>query len=132
MYRSKLLLLTGLGAALLLGGCASRTHDSDGTPKATNYPVDGYMGTTSVNPNDPLNPGYHHYRDDVRLMRSVIAPISGIQDSIINVNGPNVTVDLKLVKGTSVQESNRIRNEAQHVLSQNMPRYNVTVTTSGR
>lgn len=130
MFRSKPLLLIGLGAALMLGGCSNKTHNSDGTPKAQNYPVDGYMGITSVNPNDPLNPTHHHYRDDVRLMRTVISRIPGIQDSAIQINGPRVNVDLELAAGTSEQDAKRIRDEAYHALSQNMPRYIVTVSTS--
>lgn len=130
MYRSKPLLLIGLGCALLLGGCSTSTHDSDGTPKAKNFPTDGYMGITSVNPNDPMNPGYHHYRDDMRLMNNVIAGIPGIKDSTIRLNGANATVNLVLPGSVSDQEANRIRDEANRALSQNMPRYNVTVTIS--
>jgi hypothetical protein len=132
VYRSKPLLLLALGCALMASGCASSTHNSDGTPKAKNFPADGYMGITSVNPNDPMNPGYHHYRDDARLMRTVIAGIPGVKDSTIRINGANATVNLALDRNASDQEAERIRGEASRALSQNMPRYNVTVTTSRR
>jgi hypothetical protein len=132
VYRSKPLLLLALGCTLMASGCASSTHNSDGTPKAKNFPTDGYMGITSVNPNDPMNPGYHHYRDDARMMRTVIAGIPGITDSTIRINGANATVNLLLDPSISGQEAERIRGEANRVLSQNMPRYNVTVNTSRR
>jgi hypothetical protein len=126
----KPLLLAALGTMLAASGCTSSTHNSDGTPKAQNYPADGYLGITSVNPNDPLNPGYHHIRDDVRMMRQVIAQIPGIQDSAININGPTAHIDLELAKGTSDTEASRIRDQAYHTLSQNMPRYYIKVSTS--
>jgi hypothetical protein len=87
---------------------------------------------TSVSPNDPLNPTYHDYRDDLRLMRSVLAGIPGIQDAAINLNGPVARVDLKLANGLSVADETRIREQAYHALSQNMPRYIVKVATARR
>jgi hypothetical protein len=133
VFRPKPLLLLALGVLLAAGGCStSRYHNSDGTPKAQNYPSDGYMGITSANPNDPLNPTHHHYRDDFRMMRQVIAQLPGVQDSAIHMNGPNARVDLELKKGVSAEEAGRIRDQAYQALSQSMPRYIIEVTTSRR
>jgi hypothetical protein len=133
VFRAKPLLLLTLGAVLAAGGCStSRYHNSDGTLKAQNYPPDGYLGMTSVNPNDPLNPTHHHYRDDFRMMRRVIMELPGVQDSSININGPYARIDLGLKKGVSAEEAGRIRDQAYRSLSQNMPRYVIEVTTSQR
>ncbi|WP_052487864.1 hypothetical protein [Gordoniibacillus kamchatkensis] len=131
MFRSKPLLLLTICSLIAAGGCStSRYHNADGSVKAQNYPTDGYMGLTSANPNDPMNPTHHHYRDDFRMMHQVIARIPGVQDSAINVNGPHARIDLELKKGTSQAEATRIRDQAYHALSQSMPRYIIEVTTS--
>lgn len=131
MFRSKPFFLVALGALLAASGCTtSRYHNTDGSVKAQNYPADGYMGITSANPNDPMNPTHHHYRDDFQLMRQVATQIPGVQNAAIRANGPNARVDLELRPGTAEAEANRIREEAYQVLSQNMPRYVIEVTTS--
>ncbi|MFC0215466.1 hypothetical protein ACFFK0_24030 [Paenibacillus chartarius] len=119
-----------LGAALALSGCGN--HNADGTPKAQNYPADGYMGLTSVSPNNPVNPGYHHTRDDVRMMRQVINGIPEVTNSTITLNGPIANVDLDLKQGTSETDASRIRDLAFHQLEQQMPRYQIRVTTDRR
>jgi hypothetical protein len=121
-------LTVSIGAAL--GACSTRDHNSDGSPKATNYPADGYMGITSVSPNDPTNPTHHHYRDDVALMKAVIGQIRGISDSAILLHGPYAHIKLELEKGLSHADAQRIQSEAYEALSANMPRYVIRVSVS--
>jgi len=70
-----------IGLITLLTGCGMNKEPNS---KAQSYPPDGYLGMTSVNPNQPLNPTYHNYREDTRLMKAVLAQFPGIIDSRIS------------------------------------------------
>jgi hypothetical protein len=95
--------------------------------KAQSYPQDGYLGMTSVNPNDPMNATYHHYQDDTDLMRAVLAQFPAIQDSKITLRGPTAHVKVRMKNGVNAVEAQQIRSAAQRALSTNMPRYQVKV-----
>ena len=72
-----------------LVGCGMWTGNNKKTNdyKTQNYKQDGMLGITSVNPNNPLNPTYHHYEDDTNLMKAVLAQLPGIQKTNIAING---------------------------------------------
>ncbi|NEW07602.1 hypothetical protein GK047_16465 [Paenibacillus sp. SYP-B3998] len=112
-----------------LVGCGANnsraTHDS--SYKAQTYQKDGYLGITSVNPNDPLNPTYHHYEDDTGLMKAVLAQLPGIDKAIISINGPIARVKIKPKPELTDAQVNELRSQVETALDTNMPRYNVKV-----
>jgi hypothetical protein len=110
---------------LCLSACGATNENK---LKTQLYPQDGYMGMTSVNPNNPLNPTYHHYQDDSDLMKAVLAQFPDIQDSKISIRGPVVYVKLQLRSGLDTAKAQEIRSAAQRALSTNMPRYRVVVS----
>jgi len=120
-------------AALLvtasLVGCGSMNSRSnnDQTYKTKSYQNDGYLGLTSVNPNDPLNPTYHHYEDDSNLMKAVLAQLPGIHTANITINGPVARVRIKPKAGLTASQVDELRSQAQMALDTNMPRYNIQV-----
>ncbi|MFD0698791.1 hypothetical protein ACFQZT_32480 [Paenibacillus sp. GCM10027628] len=112
-----------------LAGCGSMNNRAtdDQTYKAKSYQNDGYLGLTSVNPNDPLNPTYHHYDDDTNLMKAVLAQLPGIDTVNITVNGPVARVKVKPKSGLTDAQVDELRSQVQMALNTNMPRYNIRV-----
>ncbi|MBD0381932.1 hypothetical protein [Paenibacillus sedimenti] len=108
------------------GNMNNRTTD-DQTYKAKSYPSDGLLGATSVNPNDPLNPTYHHYEDDSNLMKAVLAQLPGIDTSSITINGPVARVKVKPKPDLTDAQVDELRSQVQMALDTNMPRYDVRV-----
>jgi hypothetical protein len=118
---------TVLSLAVCIAGCGSA---NDSGAKAQNYPQDGYMGITSANPNDPMNPTHHHYRDDTRMMKAVIAQIPGVADSRIFLKGPTAEVKIVVFDEATPEEAENIRSQVQMALNTNMPRYHVNVSVT--
>lgn len=123
------------GAAILIAslvGCGmwsgnnKKTND-DSTYKVQNYKEDGMLGITSVNPNDPLNPTYHHYEDDANLMKAVLAQLPGIEKTNIAINGPSANVKIKPQAALTAAQVEELRSQAQMALETNMPRYKIQV-----
>ncbi|MFC5450428.1 hypothetical protein [Paenibacillus aestuarii] len=121
-------------AALLITagliGCSGNLNNrsnNDQTYKTKGYQNDGYLGLTSVNPNDPLNPTYHHYEDDSNLMKAVLAQLPGIDTANITINGPVARVRIKPKAGLTAAQVDELRSQAQMALDTNMPRYNIQV-----
>ncbi|SEC21860.1 hypothetical protein [Paenibacillus sp. GP183] len=109
----------------LLAGCA---NSNPSNPNVKSYPQDGYMGMTSVNPNNPMNPTYHHYQDDTHLMNAVMAQFPDIQESRIQFKGAIADVRLRFKEGLGPVKEDQLRSAVQMALSTNMPRYSVRVT----
>src|SRR4051794_5869091 len=89
--------LTGVAFLIAsLTGCGMLTGNNKKSDNANynvqNYKQDGLLGITSVNPNNPLNPTYHHYDDDSNLMKAVLAQLPGIEKTNIALNGPSAKV----------------------------------------
>ncbi|MGO4500433.1 hypothetical protein AB4114_31660 [Paenibacillus sp. 2RAB27] len=121
------------GAAILIAslvGCGTgnnkKTNDNS-TYKVQNYKQDGMLGITSVNPNDPMNPTYHHYEDDTNLMKAVLAQLSGIEKTNIAINGPSANVKIKPQAALTAAQVEELRSQAQMALETNMPRYKIQV-----
>lgn len=123
------------GAAVLIAslvGCGmwtgnnKKTND-DSTYKVQNYKQDGMLGITSVNPNNPLNPTYHHYEDDANLMKAVLAQLPGIEKTNIAINGPSANVKIKPQASLTAAQVEELRSQAQMALETNMPRYKIYV-----
>lgn len=98
--------------------------------KTQNYKQDGYLGITNVNPNDPLNPTYHHYEDDSNLMKNVLAQFQDIEKSNIAINGPNARVKIKAKANLTAAQVEDLRSQVQNAFDTNMPRYKTTVKMS--
>ncbi|MDD9270550.1 hypothetical protein ACFPES_26195 [Paenibacillus sp. GCM10023248] len=129
-------MLRWTGAILLtasLAGCAMNAGDknppdnSNAQYKAQQYKKDGYMGLTSVNPNNPLNPTYHHYEDDSNLMKAVLAQFPEIEKSNIAMNGTTVRVKVKPKAYLTPAQVEELRSLVQNALDTNMPRYDIVV-----
>jgi hypothetical protein len=123
------------GAAILIAslvGCGmwtgnnKKTND-DSTYKVQNYRQDGMLGITNVNPNDPMNPTYHHYDDDANLMKAVLAQLPGIEKTNIAINGPSANVKIKPQAALTAAQVEELRSQAQMALETNMPRYKIQV-----
>ncbi|MCD1259965.1 hypothetical protein B5M42_014200 [Paenibacillus athensensis] len=121
---------SGCGAASSGFGAASGSGNSVKAKQA--YPQDGYMGLTSVNPNNPLDPTYHHYRDDTDLMKAVLAQLNGIADSRIVLNGPVASVRITPKPELTPAQVEDLRTQVKLALNTNMPRYTIKVVMNGR
>ena len=112
-----------------LVGCGMWTGNNKNTNdyKTQNYKQDGMLGITSVNPNNPLNPTYHHYEDDTNLMKAVLAQLPGIQKTNIAINGPSANVRIKPQDSLTAAQVEELRSQAQMALETNMPRYKIHV-----
>ncbi|CAN7750520.1 hypothetical protein LJR153_006720 [Paenibacillus sp. LjRoot153] len=123
------------GAAILIAslvGCGMWTGNNketkdDSTYKVQNYKQDGMLGITSVNPNNPMNPTYHHYDDDANLMKAVLAQLPGIEKTNIAINGPSANVKIKPQASLTAAQVEELRSQAQMALETNMPRYKIQV-----
>lgn len=114
---------------LMLGAAACATSStSDGQAKSQSYGRDGLLGTTSSNPNSPMNPGFHNYAVDVKMLKDSIEQIPAVEDSSILLNGPTAYITLQLRDDVDIEESMKIRNLAQANLQKLMPRYEVRVS----
>lgn len=133
MFRGMLRITAAILLTMSLVGCGISSGNKnppqtdDAKYKAQNYKRDGYLGITSVNPNDPLNPTYHHYEDDSNLMKAVLSQFQGIEKSNIAINGPNARVKIKPKSHLTAAQVEELRSLAQNALDTNMPRYKVTV-----
>jgi hypothetical protein len=116
-----------LVTALVGCGSSNSRPTDDNSYKVQTYKQDGYLGLTSVNPNDPLNPTYHHYEDDTNLMKAVLAQLQGIDNASITINGPVARVKIKPRPDLTDTQVEELRSQVKMALSTNMPRYNVKV-----
>ena len=132
MWNGMLRCSTAVILILSLMGCGAYTGNknkqADETKdKPQTYKQDGMLGITSVNPNDPLNPTYHHYEDDTNLMKAVLAQLPGIDKVMITMKGPTAKVKIKPKPELTDTQVDELRSQAQMALNTNMPRYNVIV-----
>jgi hypothetical protein len=116
--------LAGIMLVLAAAGCGT----GSGQTKTQSYGRDGLLGTTSANPNLPINPGYHDYASDVRMLKQSIGQIPGVTDSSIILNGPTAYVTLQLRDDIDIEQSMSIKSAAQANLQNLMPRYDVRVS----
>ncbi len=118
-------MIIGLCILVFVAGCAGNTGDAKDYDRN-----DGYLGLTSTNPNDPMNPGYHSYRADVRLIRGTLREIKGIQDAHVQIDSDNVRIKLNIPNGYSRTEIETIEEEAMDALEFMLPRYDFRVTSN--
>jgi hypothetical protein len=118
--------LCTLAVIISISGCGSSDQSKS---NVKSYPQDGYMGITSVGPNNPMNPTYHHYRDDTNLMKAVLDQYPDVKASRITIKGPVAHVKLQFQEGLNAARVDRVRSAVQQALSTNMPRYSVKVST---
>ncbi|GIQ71325.1 hypothetical protein XYCOK13_41490 [Xylanibacillus composti] len=110
---------------LLAAGCGNETGDARDYDRN-----DGYLGLTSTNPNDPTNPGYHTYRDDIRMIRGTLREIEGVRDAQVRIEADTVRVRLNIPDGYSRTKIENIEKEAMHALEFMLPRYDFFVTSN--
>ncbi|MDR6554470.1 hypothetical protein [Paenibacillus qinlingensis] len=126
-----LIKLTGTAVLVAsLVGCGMWTGNNkkpNDTYKVQNYKQDGMLGITDVNPNNPMNPTYHHYEDDSNLMKAVLAQLPGIEKTNIGINGTSVNVKIKPQASLTAAQVEELRSQAQMALETNMPRYKIFV-----
>ncbi|OPH48991.1 hypothetical protein BC351_37810 [Paenibacillus ferrarius] len=126
-FAGAILLMMSLAGCGISSGNKNPPQTDDAQYKAQHYKQDGMLGITSVNPNDPLNPTYHHYEDDANLMKAVLAQLQGIEKSNISINGPKAKVKITPKASLTPAQVDELRSQAQMALNTNMPRYKVTV-----
>lgn len=112
-----------IGAA----GCSTATEESTQNPSGHSERV-GRLEAAGTDPGVPSGPTYRTYSDDMRLIKQAARQIPGVRDSTVLLNGPDVYVNLELDDNVGLEESMRIRNQAQASLQRLMPRYNVKVS----
>ncbi|MCY9593368.1 hypothetical protein PC41400_29385 [Paenibacillus chitinolyticus] len=118
-------LLAALVTAAAITGCSP---GQPAGPKAYNYSSDGYLGTTSANPNLALNPGYHTYQVDSDIALSVLGRLKGVVDTQLQFKGPIGYVKLSVPRGTPPEKAAAIRAQAEQDLHTQLPRYRFIVT----
>ncbi|NOU77149.1 hypothetical protein GC098_38295 [Paenibacillus sp. LMG 31458] len=126
-FAGAIMLIISLIGCGINSGNKNPPQTNDANYKAQHYKQDGYLGITSVNPNDPLNPTYHHYEDDSNLMKAVLSQLQGIEKTNISINGPTAKVKIKPRPSLTAAQVEELRSQAQMALNTNMPRYNVIV-----
>jgi hypothetical protein len=104
-------------------------QDTDRRQNTKQYADDGYLGMSNSNPNIPLNPSYHHYNNDIHLMRGVLKRIPEVKDATITIQGPHAYVALVLPDTLAPEDVRRIEDQAYSLLSFNMQRYDIHVTS---
>ena len=92
------------------------------------YGADGYRGLSNSNPNLPVNPSFHTYNDDVRMIYRALSEVRGISGANVVLNGPNAHIAIRVAESATADEKDRVRTQAYKAVSNMMPRYHVTVT----
>lgn len=110
--------------ALIAGGCGQTNYEHTKT-----YSHDGYMGYSNSNPNLPGRYMSLNYEADGNMVEQVLKPINGIERTQVYFNGTDMHVNLQLNKNLSDAEVEQLREKAQAVVQNNMPRYHVHVET---
>jgi hypothetical protein len=118
-----LIRLSGIWMCMCIIGCTQQST----SPKPSPYPADGYQGMTSVNPNMPLNPGYHDLQQDKEVIQHIIKQYPDVRSSHLALHGPKARVHVKVNEQLSSQQISRLVSNIQMDLSTNMPRYQVEV-----
>lgn len=110
--------------ALIAGGCGQTNYEHTKT-----YSHDGYMGYSNSNPNLPGRYMSLNYEADGNMVEQVLKPINGIERTQVYFNGTDMHVNLQVNKNLSDAEVEQLREKAQAVVQNNMPRYHVHVET---
>lgn len=110
--------------ALIAGGCGQTNYEHTKT-----YSHDGYMGYSNSNPNLPGRYMSLNYEADGNMVEQVLGPINGIERTQVYFNGTDMHVNLQVNKNLSDAEVEQLREKAQAVVQNNMPRYHVHVET---
>ncbi|MGM0884476.1 MAG: hypothetical protein ACQEXQ_25985 [Bacillota bacterium] len=108
--------------ALIAGGCGQTNYEHTKT-----YSHDGYMGYSNSNPNLPGRYMSLNYEADGNMVEQVLKPINGIDRTQVYFNGTDMHVNLQMNKNLSDAEVKHLREKAQSVVQNNMPRYHVHV-----
>jgi hypothetical protein len=123
LSKQTLVFMTAMMALIGVIGCVQQNSSATAKP----YPRDGYLGTTSANPNQPLSPTYHNLQADIDMMRRVIAQYPEIVHSNIFFNGPVAQVNVQFHSGLMDERANQVKLQLQQALSTHFPRYRVDV-----
>lgn len=118
-------MIVGLCFLLLAAGCGGETGDARDYDRN-----DGYLGLTSTNPNDPTNPGYISYRDDIRMIRGTLREIKGVRNAQVRIEADTVHVKLNIADGYSRTKIEAIKKQAREALEFMLPRYDFLVTSN--
>ena len=127
------MLLSGflLPVLLLFAGCGS--EEQRGTAERDTrdpgfYGNDGYMGLSNTNPNLPLTGTAWSYEEDREFAAKLLRPLTGIERTRITMrDDAAMHVTLVVDDALSREETSRLVDQAERVLAENFPRYNVTV-----
>ncbi|MVP02523.1 hypothetical protein [Paenibacillus lutrae] len=96
-------------------------------PRTYQYAKDGYLGTTSANPNLALNPGYHTYQTDSDIVHHQMKKLPYVSDVHVRLDGPIGYVKLRLPPGMPPDMAAGIRAQAEQDLHTSLPRYRFIV-----
>ncbi|CAM3410122.1 hypothetical protein MALU111345_03425 [Marinicrinis lubricantis] len=116
-------LLILMVTALMSTACG---RDND---KVKTYGNDGYLGLTNANPNFPLSPGYHNYRNDSQLIKQTLSGIQEVETYTVNINGGDLYIKLGIPDGYSRAEIETIEQNVYKQLTYMLPRYTIHLTS---
>ncbi len=120
-----LLLLATLLAGVLGTGCTSSGRTKNGV---NTYGHDGYMGLSNSNPNLPLgNSNYYSYSNDIKFMKEQLSRLPGIEQMRFVIHDPQIEARIRPQPGMNEQDVERLLQDAEAILRENMPRYQIRV-----
>lgn len=112
-------------ASVLGAGCTSSGRTKNGV---RTYGHDGYMGLSNSNPNLPLgNSNYYSYSNDIKFMKEQLSQLSGIERVRFVIHDPLIEARIKTQSSMGEQEAERLLQQAEWLLQDNMPRYKIRV-----
>lgn len=114
----------GLLAAVTITACGAVPGDNDGVRiySRNAAPVDAASAGSAAS----LPSGT--YASDAKIVKESIARIAGVTDSSVLFNGLTAFITLHLGKDLDIEESMKIRKDAQELLERLLPHYEVRVS----
>jgi hypothetical protein len=127
MFKFRIIPLLVASAFMVISAGLAACQKQSAQSRVQSYAQDGLLGITDVNPNMPMSPTYHTYKEDTRLMKETLAQVPYVLDSNILINGPIATVNIDVPHNLSEQEFAKVEKDAFDKLTNAMPRYTIKV-----
>jgi len=86
------------------------------------------MGLSNSNPNLPLgNSNYYSYSNDIKFMKEQLSRLPGIEQMRFVIHDPQIEARIRPQPGMNEQDVERLLQDAEAILRENMPRYQIRV-----
>lgn len=91
---------------------------------------DGMMGLSNSNPSMRTSPMSNNYKRDEQMVDLALEPIEGIDSYRIMINGAKLHIKLTLSDNITSAQAQEIEEQAIEVLTYQLPRYEIEVTSN--